>query len=247
MGQDVGQNAIHIQDEQLTIGQLTLPLQLKRGRKGRIRIGFKDDTLWVETPNGKLGSFDLHFLRKKAPWITKHYSKQQTKLKAQRALKLNADKYVRLFGKTVPLRFEQDERLHFKYSKHELLIYITPMHRSHLGLCSVAVLKQIARRYLIDRTRELAAFCKLDVNAVRVKSHKTKWGSCSSKKNINLNWHLILLEKDLIDYVIIHELMHLKRMDHSPAYWELVSAYLPNYRALIKRIKEEEWIIGTYD
>ncbi|MBX3102987.1 MAG: M48 family metallopeptidase, partial [Bacteroidetes bacterium] len=73
------------------------------------------------------------------------------------------------------------------------------------------------------------------------------WGSCSSKRNINLNWHLILMDKAVIDYVIIHELMHLREMNHSARFWAHVSTYFPDYRKAIAILKQEQWKIGLYE
>jgi len=64
---------------------------------------------------------------------------------------------------------------------------------------------------------------------VVIKDQKTRWGSCSKKGNINLNWRLIMAPIDIIDYVVVHELCHLKVMNHSKDFWNLVESILPNY------------------
>ncbi|WP_052543954.1 M48 family metallopeptidase [Desulfoscipio gibsoniae] len=65
---------------------------------------------------------------------------------------------------------------------------------------------------------------------IRIKEQKHRWGSCSGKGNLNFNWHLVMAPVNVIDYVIVHELCHLKRLDHSPAFWGLVEAVLPDYQ-----------------
>ena len=65
---------------------------------------------------------------------------------------------------------------------------------------------------------------------VRVKNQKTRWGSCSSKGNINLNLRLMMAPEPAIDYVIVHELCHLRVLNHSPAFWTLVESCFPDYR-----------------
>jgi len=69
-----------------------------------------------------------------------------------------------------------------------------------------------------------AAPCK-----VVIKNQKTMWGSCSQKGNINLNWKLVMAPVEIIDYVIVHELCHLKVMNHSKDFWNLVASTLPNF------------------
>jgi predicted metal-dependent hydrolase len=64
---------------------------------------------------------------------------------------------------------------------------------------------------------------------VRIKDQRTRWGSCSSKNNINLNWRLIMAPEDVLDYVIVHELCHLAVPNHSKSFWALVAKYLPTF------------------
>ena len=65
---------------------------------------------------------------------------------------------------------------------------------------------------------------------VRIKNQKTRWGSCSSKRNLNFNMRLMMAPDEAIDYVIIHELCHLRELNHTPAFWRLVEACCPNFR-----------------
>jgi predicted metal-dependent hydrolase len=71
----------------------------------------------------------------------------------------------------------------------------------------------------------------LVVRKVSVRNQKRRWGSCSPNGHICLNWRLVLMPDAVRDYVLIHELMHLRRMDHSPAFWKLVARVCPEYRA----------------
>lgn len=91
-------------------------------------------------------------------------------------------------------------------------------------------LKTHARETLPLRLQELADQHGLQVTRISVRNQRTRWGSCGRDGHICLNWRLVVMPDWVRDYVIIHELMHLKRMDHSPAYWRLVSAAYPRYR-----------------
>jgi len=71
-----------------------------------------------------------------------------------------------------------------------------------------------------------------------IKNQKTRWGSCSTKGNINLNWLLVMTPLEIIDYVIVHELSHLKVMNHSQEFWTLVESILPDYKERRKWLKE---------
>jgi predicted metal-dependent hydrolase len=87
-----------------------------------------------------------------------------------------------------------------------------------------------AKRELPVRLLELASEHGLRVARVSVRNQRGRWGSCSRTAHISLNWRLVEMPALVRDYVMIHELMHLKRMDHSPAYWALVDAACPHHR-----------------
>jgi predicted metal-dependent hydrolase len=91
-------------------------------------------------------------------------------------------------------------------------------------------LRERARAELPTRLLEIAAEHGLTVTGVSIRNQRTRWGSCGRDGKISLNWRLILMPPAVRDYVLIHELMHLKRLDHSPAYWRLVAAACPGYR-----------------
>ena len=86
-----------------------------------------------------------------------------------------------------------------------------------------------AKRELPARLLELAAAHGLTVTRVSVRNQRWRWGSCSRRGHICLNWRLVTMPDWVRDYVIVHELMHLKRMDHSPRFWKLVAQACPNY------------------
>lgn len=68
------------------------------------------------------------------------------------------------------------------------------------------------------------------IGTVRIKNVKSRWGSCSSKRNLNFNWRLVMAPPEVLDYVVVHELCHLRQMNHSAAFWSLVEEILPDYK-----------------
>lgn len=89
-----------------------------------------------------------------------------------------------------------------------------------------------------DRVDKLAAKCSLFPTKSIIRNQKTRWGSCNSKKEIRLNWRLILMPYYVMDYIIIHELCHLKYMNHSKDFWSLVEKYDTNYKLAEIWLKE---------
>jgi predicted metal-dependent hydrolase len=88
-----------------------------------------------------------------------------------------------------------------------------------------------AAELLPARLRRLAVDHGVQAEKVTVRNQRTRWGSCGRNGHITLNWRLVLMPEWVADYVIVHELMHLRRLDHSAAYWKLVAAACPEYRA----------------
>ena len=93
------------------------------------------------------------------------------------------------------------------------------------------VLRERAKRELPPRLLELAAQHGLTVTRVSVRNQRWRWGSCNKNGHICLNWRLVQMPDPVRDYVLLHELMHLKRMDHSPKFWKLVGDVCPDFRA----------------
>ena len=98
--------------------------------------------------------------------------------------------------------------------------------------------RKAAKDYIPKRVAYFAEKMQLTYGRVFIRSQKTQWGSCSSEKNLSFNWRLMLSPPRIIDYVIVHELSHLRHMDHSRAFWEEVERVLPDYKERDKWLKE---------
>lgn len=94
----------------------------------------------------------------------------------------------------------------------------------------IAELKSRAGAFIPPRAQLMAEKMGLSFNRVSIKVMRSRWGSCSSKKNLNFNALIMLMPKEIIDYVIVHELCHLKEMNHSERFWKLVGEQIPDYR-----------------
>jgi len=81
------------------------------------------------------------------------------------------------------------------------------------------------------------AFYQFPVNKITVRNQKTRWGSCSKKGNLNFNYKIALLPQSLSDYIIVHELCHLKEFNHSKNFWNLVAKTIPNYKHIKKQFR----------
>lgn len=107
-------------------------------------------------------------------------------------------------------------------------------------------IRNIIKKWLVERFRDVAVdrikkysfLIGVNPTKITIREQKTRWGSCSSKGNINLNWKLVMAPMEVIDYVIVHELCHMIEMNHSKNYWNIVSTVMPDYKNHRKWLKE---------
>jgi predicted metal-dependent hydrolase len=98
---------------------------------------------------------------------------------------------------------------------------------------------------LPKRLEELASSLDLKVSRISIRNQKWRWGSCSPDGHICLNWRLVAMPDWVRDYVLIHELMHLKRLDHSPKFWALVAAACPNHKDARAWLRAHEHLLSV--
>jgi len=100
-----------------------------------------------------------------------------------------------------------------------------------------------ARNYLPSRTLLLADVLGVDVNRVTVRSQRTRWGSCSGRQTISLNWRLMMAPIEVSDYVIYHELAHLIHPDHSVDFWQVVADVCPSFKSARRWLKQHNHLL----
>ncbi len=104
-------------------------------------------------------------------------------------------------------------------------------------------LKKKAKQFIPARVEEFARKFWKTYNTIKITSAQSRWWSCTSQKNLNFSYRLMACPDHVIDYVIIHELAHLKEMNHSRKFWSHVAEMKPDYKNDEKWLKENGWII----
>ena len=117
--------------------------------------------------------------------------------------------------------------------------------REYLSNEEIHKLAEKALEYIPKRVSYFAKQIGVTYGKITIRNQKTRWGSCSSKGNLNFNCLLMLTPPEVIDYVVVHELCHRKEMNHSGAFWAEVEKAIPDYKEQVKWLKENgEKIIG---
>ncbi|MFM2377195.1 MAG: hypothetical protein RLZZ165_2292 [Bacteroidota bacterium] len=238
---------VHEEDKTLRIANEAIPLAILKGRPNRVRLSFAEDNrLRIETGNGLLGDFEMQFLHSKVLWILRGYRMRKTESERKHQLLADIERRVPLFGKPHPVLWHASHRTYFQFDQSGPFEVFAPerfIHKHRRKVLYFAI-RKFAEMYLAHRVEHWAKITGLSFSHLHVKDLKSKWGSCSTLRNINLNWQLVLLSEGLIDYVIVHELMHLHEMNHSNRFWKWVGKYFPDYKRAKAQLKEEQWMIG---
>ncbi len=216
---------------QITLQEKTIFYKTIYSRKAkylRLQINNKNE-LEVVLPRGCQLKQAEDFIQKKSRWILKHLSARKSESKFLFSGKeIQVKEYYQLFIKKHKIIFK-DGLLEI-YSPENSTVLLYDLYE--------AWLKHSAKKYLTARTIQLAREFNFNIKKITIRSQKTRWGSCSSRGNLSFNFRLMRFGKEVIDYVIIHELCHLKQMNHSKQFWQLVETYCKNYKQLRKELKE---------
>ncbi|MCD6414030.1 MAG: M48 family metallopeptidase [Candidatus Diapherotrites archaeon] len=208
------------------IGNLEVSCIMERRNVKYPRLEFKSDKhLLVILPYGFVSEEDI--LKRKEGWIYRKLNKIKASLERINGYKKIANGRSLVFGrfykiKTLKgrysLRWSNDAVLVFGPNKELALKYFKNYLREKL--------RKKVETYIDEFSKKL----KVKYNKVFIKSQTTKWASCSSRKNLNFNIKLVALPDKVLKYVVLHEVAHLKEINHSNEFWELVERYEPNYK-----------------
>lgn len=108
-------------------------------------------------------------------------------------------------------------------------------------------LKKQAKIEILNCIDQWAPLMGVSPGRITLRDQKTRWGSCSSKGNLNFSWRLILIPPAVLEYVVVHELAHLQHMHHGPAFWVLVATHLPDFDQHKNWLKENGGKLQKYD
>ncbi|ACE85848.1 M48 family metallopeptidase [Cellvibrio japonicus] len=218
---------------------------LKRSAKRRsLCIEVKQAQVILRAPMGVAESVAVGFLRQKAAWVMRKIQEQSSQLAVQPREREYAS------GSTLPY-LGQSLRLVIGYGTRSAVarvddaLHLLLSNRSRQPL-PVQIRQALERWYqqqaLALLTRKTLALCErmgLVCNQVNIRATRSKWGHCTSRGVIQYNWHILLAPEAVVDYLVAHEVCHLRHHNHSPAFWALVASVCPEYATLRHWLKQE--------
>ncbi|MCL2603100.1 MAG: M48 family metallopeptidase [Defluviitaleaceae bacterium] len=208
---------------------------LTRSRRKTAAIYVRNGEVEVRAPLRMPKREIDRFVSEKEYWILKSLAKQQAQIKRKEKFVIDYGSSVFLRGKPYPIT--QRVGTHAGFDDFEF--YMPPdLSPEQIKSTCVRLYKILARSHILKRADFFASQIKVTPTTVKINSAMKRWGSCSAQKSLNFSWRLIMADDAVIDYVVVHELAHIKEMNHSSRFWMIVESVLPDFRERKRKLKE---------
>jgi predicted metal-dependent hydrolase len=224
-----------------------------RARRYLLRLR-SDGTARVTIPRGGSAELARQFVERHAAWLERELQRLQSQPRKPTVWTIGTE--ILLRGEVVRIETgpdgatseDEDEDENDATREAEIIrigseLVRVPNPAADLRPAIESHLRQLAARELPPRVLELAARHGLTVRRITVRNQKSRWGSCSRRGTISLNWRLIQTPAFVSDYICLHELVHLWQMNHSPKFWREMERVCPDYRLARQWLKEHSGLL----
>lgn len=222
----------------MQVGARVVPLLMihhPRARRYLLRLR-PDGTVRVTIPRRGTIAAAHDFATRNLGWLEQQFQQLATRPKTPVAWHPGMEILFR--GEPVRLEWAADDSIRFgteQVKVSDVAADLRPAIQKHL--------RRMASHELPARVRELAALHGISVTRVTVRNQRSRWGSCSRRGTISLNWRLIQSPGFVRDYIILHELAHRRQMNHSEKFWQEVERLCPDYREAERWLKEHRELL----
>lgn len=193
--------------------------------------------LFIKAPSAFSNTRLKELLEKKKKWILEHTSVFSGEENPFLSIRYTDGSKVYYMGKAYEFHVKYQEpaagrkpEADIRKTKEKIIVETIDTSEEYVKDQMQIWYKNQAGNEIVKMIQKYQPYIGEKIGTIRIKSQKTRWGSCSELGNLNFNWHLILLPKSLIEYVVVHELCHLRYLNHSTQFWDCVSKILPDYK-----------------
>ena len=220
--------------EQITLSGIDIAVRRStRARRLSLRVSALDGRVTMTVPRSVAMRDAKGFAQEKAGWISRAVERCHAPVEIVPAASLPIEGILheieQIVGRTAKI---QSGRI------------LVPQGRETPAL--VAYLKHLARDRLVERVAYHAQELGRNYGRITLRDTRSRWGSCSAEGNLMFSWRLIMAPPEVLDYVAAHEVAHLERMDHSPAFWDVVAALCSDYKTHRKWLRQEGNALHRY-
>lgn len=228
----------------ILLGEQTIDYVLRRSNRRSIGFLVNHEGLRVTAPQSVAHATIERAIKSKQLWIMRKLSERQNDLSVNGStpIALRSDSTLPYLGQPLTLKFQSNIGCHPILSEEQgthFLIFDDTTKQSLHHEVPLWFQQQAAQIFLKQLTFFAKNLC-VKPPMLKLSAAKTLWGSCSANGTIRLNWRLIHLPTELIDYVVAHELSHLREMNHSSHFWTTVASIYPNYKSARQALRKFE-------
>jgi predicted metal-dependent hydrolase len=210
--------------------------------KNRTSVGMTIDSygnVEVQAPKGTSDEKVLHIIEEKWDLIQQKLTEMKDRLHGpQKKLYGDGENFLYL-GKTYPIQIFQDQNIGQDYVVFEgdtLHIYVKKLEDEKI--------RQALKRFYYQQCKALVeksidtykSYFKIKPRSIHISDSKTTWGTCDSRQQLTFNWRLAMAPREVIDYVVVHEMCHMVHLNHDRSFWRLVGKIMPDYK------EKENWL-----
>ncbi|QAV33812.1 M48 family peptidase [Fervidobacterium changbaicum] len=221
-----------------SVAGVNFKVERSRRRKRTVQLHFEDEnTIVLIAP--------WHFDKERAlEFAIRNIDKIRLLLDKHRSRKLeNGKDAILYFGKPFKVVFSSEIVVPILFDTEHFVV--NERYAKDIDILAKHWLRKRAEEYLPKRLKEISNVMGISYKKVQIRDVKTRWGSCSSKGTISLNWRLIMAPAEVIDYVLIHELAHIVHPNHSKAFWSFLASCFPQYKTCRMWLKDNGWTLLT--
>ncbi len=222
-------------DRSIVIGDQTVAYRLRRSQRRTIGLTIDHRGLRVGAPTrAHLGDIES-LIRQHGQWVLDKLAAWRNRT-APTAPTVTHGDTLPILGEAWRIELTAIGRRRWQFGPQTL--YLNPATPEKIGETLEKALRDHARPLLAERLALHAARFGVPTPPLRLSSARTRWGSCNQRGDIALNWRLVHLPLAVIDYVVCHELAHLREMNHSPRFWSVVEQLCPDWRARRRELRD---------
>ncbi len=215
----------HAVPEFLQVGEEVLPLVIKRHRSAKricLRYHPGDHAVSLTLPRHTRVVEGMNFLTQKSEWLITTLMEMPSKKRIKPGV------VIPLCGERVRVKHDAQQHTAFMLKRGVLTI---AGDRQEFTKRMTEALRKIARQEIAARAEKMAKKTGRRIHRITVRDTRSRWGSCSSTGNLSFSWRLIFAPEEVMQYVVAHEVAHLRYMNHSDKFWSLVAYLCPDYEA----------------
>ena len=209
-----------------------IDIEIKKLKKKNVSIEIDNRGKVIFRVPANIKKLELEkIIDKRFNWITNNVKKVKELNKDILERQFEEDEIFLYLGEEYRLKFDKISRI----DENKKYIYTTENNRKE---SLEKLYKFLAKDYIIKRVEYYLDYFDDKPKSIRIKKQKTRWGSCSFENNLNFNYKIIMAKKQIVDYIVVHEMCHMKHKNHSTEFWSAVKEILPDYKNLREELKD---------